>query len=459
MVDPQVFRDVLAQWPSGVTVVTTLAADGSRIGMTASSFSSVSATPALVSICLDRKLYTHDQIAQAGCFGINVLAKDQIEVGRRFAGMVKDCPDRFAGEEWSTAETGVALLDSALGWLDCRVVHQYDGGDHTIFVGEVLAANAARRSAPLLYHARGWGQFADVLPEVATLADGGAVRALRERGEDPESVAAVIAALAEAGIRVRVLDLVGSEPGSDPAIEAVNAVDTQAALDAVPTCVDLATTTARVGDRLQAEQALSLGIGTVEVVVDLGGDPALGGDPDEALARALAAIEGIEDRAAVTLLDPFGPARADNVIAAVVALAARGVREVCLPDTDGRATALEVRALLAEVTRLARPTALRVALHDRDRLGLVKALTALKSGVTHFDTTLGGLDGAVATEDLVRLLETLDVTTPADPHTLSGLAQQLRGEVTSGLLGPDPVADRSELAPGTSTPDTVGAAG
>ncbi|NPC97657.1 flavin reductase [Nocardioides sp. zg-DK7169] len=446
MVDPQVFRDVLAQWPSGVTVVTTLAADGSRIGMTASSFSSVSATPALVSICLDRKLYTHDQIAQAGCFGINVLAKDQIEVGRRFAGMVKDCPDRFAGEEWSTAETGVALLDSALGWLDCRVVHQYDGGDHTIFVGEVLAANAARRSAPLLYHARGWGQFADVLPEVATLADGGAVQALRERGEDPASIAAVVAALADAGIRVRVLDL--TDAGSGP-----DAQDTQAALAAVPGDVDLATTTARVGDRLQAEQALGLGIGTVEVVADLGTDP------DAALARALATIEGVEDRAAVTLLDPFDPARAESVIAAVVALADRGVREVCLPDTDGRATALEVRALLSEVTRLARPTSLRMALHDRDRLGLVKALTALKSGVTHFDTTLGGLDGAVASEDLVRLLETLDVTTPADPHTLSGLAQQLRGESTSGLLGPEPVADRPELAPGTSTPDTVGAAG
>nr|WP_301539797.1 flavin reductase [Nocardioides sp. zg-DK7169] len=436
----------MAQWPSGVTVVTTLAADGSRIGMTASSFSSVSATPALVSICLDRKLYTHDQIAQAGCFGINVLAKDQIEVGRRFAGMVKDCPDRFAGEEWSTAETGVALLDSALGWLDCRVVHQYDGGDHTIFVGEVLAANAARRSAPLLYHARGWGQFADVLPEVATLADGGAVQALRERGEDPASIAAVVAALADAGIRVRVLDL--TDAGSGP-----DAQDTQAALAAVPGDVDLATTTARVGDRLQAEQALGLGIGTVEVVADLGTDP------DAALARALATIEGVEDRAAVTLLDPFDPARAESVIAAVVALADRGVREVCLPDTDGRATALEVRALLSEVTRLARPTSLRMALHDRDRLGLVKALTALKSGVTHFDTTLGGLDGAVASEDLVRLLETLDVTTPADPHTLSGLAQQLRGESTSGLLGPEPVADRPELAPGTSTPDTVGAAG
>lgn len=447
MVDPQVFRDVLAQWPSGVTVVTTLAADGSRIGMTASSFSSVSATPALVSICLDRKLYTHDQIAQAGCFGINVLAKDQIEVGRRFAGMVPDCPDRFAGEEWSTAETGVALLDSALGWLDCKVLHQYDGGDHTIFVGEVLAANAARRSAPLLYHARGWGQFADVLPEVATLADGGAVRALRERGEDPASVAAVIASLADAGIRVRVLDLVGAGSGAD------RSVDTESALAAVPTCVDLATTTARVGDRLQAEQALGLGIGTVEVVADLGVDP------DEALARALATVEGVEDRAAVTILDPFGPARAETVIAAVIALAARGVREVCLPDTDGRATPLEVRALLAEVTRLARPTSLRMALHDRDRLGLVKALTALKSGVTHFDTTLGGLDGAVATEDLIRLLETLDVTTPADPHTLSVLAQQLRGEVTPDLLGPEPVADRPELAPETSTPDTVGAAG
>ena len=177
MVEPAMFRDVLAQWPSGVTVVTTVV-DGAWHGMTASSFSSVSLNPPLVSICLDRSLYTHGLIRESGVFGVSVLAKDQTDVARRFAGMVDGVSDRFLGETWSVAGTGTPLLDSALGWVDCRVVHEHPGGDHTIFVGEVVAAHTARRTAPLLFHSRGWGQFADVLPDVATLSDGALVSTL-----------------------------------------------------------------------------------------------------------------------------------------------------------------------------------------------------------------------------------------------------------------------------------------
>ncbi|WP_241153963.1 flavin reductase [Nocardioides pantholopis] len=435
----------MAQWPSGVTVVTTLAADGSAHGMTASSFSSVSLEPPLVSICLDRRLYTHQLVSDSLVFGINVLAKDQIEVGRRFAGMVKDCPDRFAGETWSTAETGVKLLDSALGWLDCRVVHAYDGGDHTIFVGEVVAARAARRSAPLLFHSRGWGQFADVLPEVATLADTGLVSVLRDQCGDRSGLAATVGAVGRAGVRARVLDLVA-------------ATDVDRELATVPEGVELAATSGLVADRVQAHRVLELGVGVVEIVAD----PA----DEHSVNQALATVDGIEDRCAVHLVNPFGPGRTDAVLALVAELRARGVLEICLPDEGGRATPLQVRAVLQETVALARPVALRVRLHDRDRLGLVKALTALKSGVTHFDSTLAGLDQAVATEDLIRLLETLDVTTPADTHALTVLAQQLRGETAPGRVGPASVPDRDGSAPDhtttepeSGTPENVGAAG
>src|SRR6478736_7898822 len=211
MVDPTTFRDVMAQWPSGVTVVTTLV-DGAWHGMTASSFSSVSLDPPLVSVCLDRRLYSHGLISSSGVFGINVLAKDQAEVARVFAGMVPGVEDRFAGESWTTAETGTPLLDSALGWLDCRVVHEYPGGDHTIFVGEVVAGHAAPRTAPLLFHSRSWGQFADVLPTAATLADGGLVAALRARDHSEEEVLGAARDVAASGVRVRVLDLTRDEP-------------------------------------------------------------------------------------------------------------------------------------------------------------------------------------------------------------------------------------------------------
>lgn len=143
MVDPATFRDVMAQWPSGVTVVTTLDSDGERKGMTASSFSSVSLTPPLVSVCLLKTLYTHRLISDSGVFGVNVLAKDQQEVARKFAGMVPGVEDRFEGDSWSTAVTGVSLLDDALGWVDCRVVHERPEVVAKALLGIALGADAA----------------------------------------------------------------------------------------------------------------------------------------------------------------------------------------------------------------------------------------------------------------------------------------------------------------------------
>ena len=302
MVDPTVFRDVLAQWPSGVTVVTTLAGGLSRgpswHGMTASSFSSVSLTPPLVSICLDRRLYSHGLVSESGVFGISVLAKDQAEVARRFAGMVGDVEDRFAGETWSTAETGVPLLDSALGWLDCRVVHEHDGGDHTIFVGEVLAGHTARKSAPLLFHSRGWGQFADVMPDVATLSDTSLANgAYADRGDD---VARISSSLAGAGVRVRVARPTPDVGGS---------------------------TSMLVADRLTAHQALEAGVDVAELLLD----PA---DP-VAVEQALASVDGIADRCSVHLLDAFAPARTESVLSAISGFSA-AARPRDLPGRQGR---------------------------------------------------------------------------------------------------------------------------
>ncbi|MCD9198628.1 flavin reductase [Aeromicrobium wangtongii] len=435
MVDPTTFRDVMAQWPSGVTIVTTLSGDGAWHGMTASSFSSVSLEPPLVSICLSKNLYSHQLIAESGIFGVNVLAKDQTDVGRRFAGMDPGVEDRFAGETWTTAATGVPLLDSGLGWFDCRVVHAYPGGDHTIFVGEVLAGHAARRSAPLLFHSRGWGQFADVLPDVATLADGGVVAGLAAAGLANEA-AHLATSVAHAGARVRVADL-----------SAAASLEQASAL--VPRTMPLEVASVVVADRAQADLVLGLGVGTAELVLD----PT---DPVD-VERVLAAVDGIAERCAVHLTDPFAADRVDAVLSAVQRLGRAKVLEIGLPDTAGSATPLQVRALLQEAVALARPTPLRLGLHDRDRLGLVKAITALKSGVRHFDSTLGGLGGAVATEDLIRLLEEVDVDTPVDTSALLGLARDLRSrhdETTPTTFTQTPTAPA--LA---GEPEIVGATG
>lgn len=172
--DSAQLRSVLGQWPSGVAVVTTIAtdADGGRRphGMTASSFSSVSLDPPLISICLGDHLPTRALVAASGVFCVSFLGKDQADVGRRFAGMRPEVTDRFAGLSWEPGSTGCLRLADGTGWLECRVEHAYPGGDHTIFVGRVLDAGIPRVSAPLLFHSRSWGQLADPLPDEITIS-------------------------------------------------------------------------------------------------------------------------------------------------------------------------------------------------------------------------------------------------------------------------------------------------
>ncbi len=169
-VDHDTFKAVMGQWPSGVTVVTTHDDEGPA-GMTASSFSSVSLDPPLISVCVARHLAMHERLSKAGHFAVNILPKHGIEDGMRFAGMLPDVSDRFDGITTHKAKTGSPILDGMLGWVDCRCWAQYDGGDHTIFIGEVLDAGIDRTASPLLYHSRSWGQFADVLANEVALGD------------------------------------------------------------------------------------------------------------------------------------------------------------------------------------------------------------------------------------------------------------------------------------------------
>jgi flavin reductase (DIM6/NTAB) family NADH-FMN oxidoreductase RutF len=178
-VDSTTFRSVLGQWPSGVCVVTTVGRPGvggkSRMhGMTASSFSSVSLDPPMVSVCLGNHLPSRALLGDAGKFAISFLGKDQAHIGRRFAGQDRDgnrteVADRFAGLDWTITPNGCPVLSEAVAWLDCTVAHAYPGGDHTIFVGEVTGAALPRITAPLLFHSRNWRQLSDPLPPAVTL--------------------------------------------------------------------------------------------------------------------------------------------------------------------------------------------------------------------------------------------------------------------------------------------------
>ncbi|NJN82473.1 MAG: flavin reductase family protein [Caldilineaceae bacterium] len=104
----------MAHWASGVTVVTTRLQD-ETVGITVSSFSSVSLAPPQILVCIAKKLHTHAVVEQSRVFAVNVLGVEHLELGMRFAGMFPEITDRFAGLGCFSAETGCPILPGVLG--------------------------------------------------------------------------------------------------------------------------------------------------------------------------------------------------------------------------------------------------------------------------------------------------------------------------------------------------------
>ncbi|WP_187414483.1 flavin reductase [Nonomuraea sp. PA05] len=400
--DGEAFRAVMAQWPSGVVIVTT-GSGGHWHGMTASAFSSVSLDPPMVLVCLARGTRTHDLVSGHGAFAVSILGKDQAVLGSRFAG---PDADRFSGAAWQTGRTGSPVLADAVGWLDCRVAHAYPGGDHTIFVGTVLAAATPRQVPPVLFHSRAWSQLADPLPERISVADTGLVAVLRARGFPEVRVAALARGSRCAGVRVRVFDGYG---------DALRAGD-----------LDLATASGLVVRPGQVADVVAAGAGAVEFrASDTGaGTGALVGAAREAGLTVVARLP-----------DAFATGGERRVVAEVARLAALGCDEIALEEGRSPATPLRLRKLLQEAATVAGGAALRVALRERHGIGLVNALVAMKSGVWRFDTTLGGVDGALPAEDVLFLAGELEVTSTADRAALVAGAAELERSWGSVLPG------------------------
>ncbi|GIW41653.1 MAG: hypothetical protein KatS3mg076_2230 [Candidatus Binatia bacterium] len=156
-VDPLEFRRVLGHFPAGVTVVTVRGEDGRPYGLTATAFTSVSLDPPLVLVCVDRKSESFPHFERAGAFAVNFLRLDQRETSQRFA---RSGGDKFADVPYETVATGSPVLRDRLGFLDCTLVHRYEGGDHVIYVGRVEAADAGP-GEPLLYYRGAYRRLAE----------------------------------------------------------------------------------------------------------------------------------------------------------------------------------------------------------------------------------------------------------------------------------------------------------
>jgi flavin reductase (DIM6/NTAB) family NADH-FMN oxidoreductase RutF len=142
------FKAAMASFAAGVTIITTLDTHGNPQAVTATAFSSVSLSPPLCLVCIDKRARTYRPLLLKGCFAVNILRAEQQWLSARFASPI---PDRFAEVRWSPGEsTGCPIIDGALVWMECEVVEVHSGGDHDIFLGRPAAVKV-HEGAPLVY--------------------------------------------------------------------------------------------------------------------------------------------------------------------------------------------------------------------------------------------------------------------------------------------------------------------
>lgn len=151
------FRRVLGSFATGVTIITTRGSDGSAIGITANSFNSVSLDPPMVLWSLARSARSLPAFNAHGYWAVHILAAEQQGLSSRFA---SSGGDKFAGLELETGAGNVPLLTNCAARLQCKTSLLCEGGDHLIFIGEVLGFDCAAEAAPLVFHGGRYARLA-----------------------------------------------------------------------------------------------------------------------------------------------------------------------------------------------------------------------------------------------------------------------------------------------------------
>lgn len=153
-------RAMMGRFATGVTVVA--ARHGPFLaGLTANAIASISVDPPLMMASIARRAETHGAIVGSHAFAVSVLAEDQQPLADCFAQpTTAEKLKRFCDAAWHDAETGSPILEGALAYFDCRLTARHDGGDHTIFLGEIVAAGYREDAEPLLWYASGYRRLA-----------------------------------------------------------------------------------------------------------------------------------------------------------------------------------------------------------------------------------------------------------------------------------------------------------
>jgi flavin reductase (DIM6/NTAB) family NADH-FMN oxidoreductase RutF len=160
-VDPLEFRSIIGHFATGVTVITTR--DGEQMqGMTANAVTSLSLDPTMILVCVEKNTHTHGLLARSGVFAVNILGPEHEQLSRLFA--KRSEPERGAlrGQPFFIGKTGAPILSDCIAYLECKVAEVLQGGDHSIFLGEVINGEILREEDPLIFYR---GKYRALAPE------------------------------------------------------------------------------------------------------------------------------------------------------------------------------------------------------------------------------------------------------------------------------------------------------
>jgi flavin reductase (DIM6/NTAB) family NADH-FMN oxidoreductase RutF len=150
-VDSTEFRNIMGHFATGVTVITTTVGEKLH-GMTANAVASLSLDPVMVLICVDKDTHTHVLLDEGRVFAVNILTEHQEAVSQVFAKKAEPETGSLRGHKFRRGSTGAPILEGCLAYLECRVKGVLEGGDHSIFLGEVVDQAIVNDASPLLFY-------------------------------------------------------------------------------------------------------------------------------------------------------------------------------------------------------------------------------------------------------------------------------------------------------------------
>jgi flavin reductase (DIM6/NTAB) family NADH-FMN oxidoreductase RutF len=156
----QIFKKIMGQYPTGVTIVTTMDENDEPVGLTVNSFASVSINPLMVLWCIDKGSSALNAFLKGDTYAVHTLAVEQADACWAFAGKEKD---RFSKVKWDISQNGLPIIKDSLGVFECKTVNKIEAGDHFILLGEVIDLSFSEGN-PLLYYNRNVGQIPENWP-------------------------------------------------------------------------------------------------------------------------------------------------------------------------------------------------------------------------------------------------------------------------------------------------------